>query len=279
MSPSETPDFLAVGHISKDLSQDSFELGGTVTYGALTALKMGMRPAIVTSGGADLDIASTLSGIQVHVVPSPRTTTFINTYDEGQRSQAIKSIAGRITPSDIPPAWLSTPVVLLAPVAGEVSYALARHFTGSMVMASLQGWLRRWDPDGRVAPKHWEGTEVLPYVGAAIVSVGDIADPRLIDLWAGTTPVLIATMGGRGARLHFEGGWHEVAPFQVREVDPTGAGDVFAAAFLATYHQTGQPLESARFASCAASFCVEAEGLAGIPTRAQVEERLRTISK
>ena len=38
----------------------------------------------------------------------------------------------------------------------------------------------------------------------------------------------------------------------------------------------GDPLEAARFASCAASFCVEAVGVAGIPTRRQVEARLRS---
>ena len=56
-------------------------------------------------------------------------------------------------------------------------------------------------------------------------------------------------------------------------MDPTGAGDVFAAAYLVRYRETSDALESARFASCAASFCVEAQGTEGIPTRAQMEER------
>ena len=59
-----------------------------------------------------------------------------------------------------------------------------------------------------------------------------------------------------------------------RVVDPTGAGDVFAAAYLVGYRETGEPLEAARFASCAASICVEAGGLAGVPTLGQVNARL-----
>jgi sugar/nucleoside kinase (ribokinase family) len=58
-------------------------------------------------------------------------------------------------------------------------------------------------------------------------------------------------------------------------VDPTGAGDVFAAAFLVRYRETGDPFASALFASCAASLSVEAPGLEGVPTRARVEERFR----
>jgi sugar/nucleoside kinase (ribokinase family) len=121
---------------------------------------------------------------------------------------------------------------------------------------------------------YWEGREVLPHVDAAVVSGDDVAEDRLIELWAGLAPALIVTMGARGARLNFEGRWRHIAPFPTREVDPTGAGDVFAAAFLIRYAETSEPLESARFASCVASFSVEAEGVGGIPTRAQVEGRL-----
>ena len=55
--------------------------------------------------------------------------------------------------------------------------------------------------------------------------------------------------------------------FPVREVDPVGAGDVFAAAYLVAYHESRDPVYAATWASCAASFAVEAPGVAGIPTR------------
>lgn len=170
-------------------------------------------------------------------------------------------------------------MVLLGPLAGEVSDDLARLLPGSLVVASIQGWLREWDSEGRVAPKYWEGRKVLPYLDAAVVSAEDVEDKSLIDLWAEITPVLIVTAGSEGARLHFQGGWHRVPPFPARQVDPTGAGDVFAAAYLARYWETREPLESARFASCAASFCVEANGVDGLPTRAQVQQRLSSLGR
>ena len=274
-----SPDFLAIGHIARDLSSEGHRIGGAVTFGALTATKMGLSAAIVTSVGPELGIGSTIFGIPVHAVPSSETTTFCNTYLGGRRTQIISSIAQPIGPSDIPPDWRSAQMVLLGPLAGEVSYDLVKHFPGSLVGASIQGWLREWDSQGRVAPRYWEGREVLPYLDAAVVSTEDVKEQRLIDLWADITPVLIVTAGGGGARLHFNGNWHKILPFPAREVDPTGAGDVFAAAYLARYWETGEPLASASFASCAASFCAEAKGVDGIPTRAQVQQRLSRLGR
>ena len=250
-------------------------IGGAVTYAALTALGMGLTPAVVTSAGPEIDLHAALGGVQVHAVPSQESTTFVNIYRGGSRTQLLKAIASPIAASDVPARWRSAPLALLAPMANEVAYDLVSDLLDAIVLASIQGWLRRWDSEGRVSLAHWEGGEVLPHVDAAIVSIDDIGDRRLIDLWKEMVRVLIVTMGSQGASLHFNGSWHHIEPVHVQEVDPTGAGDVFAAAYLIRYRETGDPLGSARFASCAASFCVEAVGAAGIPTRARMEERLK----
>ena len=271
-----SPDFLAIGHVVRDITPEGFRLGGTVTYGALTAQKLGHHPAVVTSVGPELvgEMESSFAEIPVHKVPSVETTTFQNTYLDGERSQRVSSVAGPIRASDVPRRWRAAPMVLLGPIAGEVSADLPLHFADSVIVASLQGWVRGWDGDGKVTPRTWEGRELLPRVDAAVVSSEDVNDDSLIDRWAELTPVLIVTRGERGAALHLHGRQEAVPAFPAGEVDPTGAGDVFAAAFLVKYHETRQALESARFASCAASLSVESEGAEGIPTRAQVEERL-----
>ena len=268
------PDFLAIGHVAKDISPEGFRLGGTAIYSAFTALKMGLKPAIVTSVGPEIDIQAAMPGVNVHVIPSSETTTFRNTYQHGNRTQLLKGVAGPIAASDVSSQLRSAPLVMLGPLVGEVDFELAQSFANATVVASIQGWLRQWDDEGRVSPAHWEGAEVLPHVDAAVVSNDDIADRRQLDLWKDMGTVLIVTMGSEGAKIHFNGGWHHIAPFPVREVDPTGAGDVFGAAYLIRYAETLDVLESARFASCAASFCVEAVGVSGIPTRVQVKERL-----
>ena len=272
------PEFLAVGHLARDLSSEGYRPGGAAAYGALTARRMGLSAAVVTSGGPDLADVTRELGVRLHVVPSAETTTFDNTYSAGRRRQALKGVAGPIGPPDVPDDWRSAGLVLLGPLAGEVSYELATHFPDSLVVASIQGWLRQWDSCGRVTPRHWDGEAVLPYVDAAVLSIDDVQDRAVIDRWAENTPVLIVTMGAQGARLHTKSGWRHIEPFPAVEVDPTGAGDVFAAAYLVRYRETGQALESARFASCAASFCVEALGVDGVPTRAQVQDRLSDVT-
>ena len=273
-----TPDFLAIGHVVKDVTHEGYRLGGAVTYGALTAISLGLSAAIVTSSSPKHLIDIEGLGLPVHALQADETTTFRNVYELGRRRQVIKAVAGPIAASDVPEAWQPAPMVLLGPVASEVSLDLPRCFPDSLVGASIQGWLREWDATGRVTPKAWDGRDALPYVDVAVVSAEDVVDDHLIDRWAALPPVLIVTMGRQGARLHAEGRWHQIEPFAAREADPTGAGDVFAAAYVVRYHETRDALESARFASCAASFCVEAVGVAGIPTRRQVEDRLRRYS-
>jgi sugar/nucleoside kinase (ribokinase family) len=61
-------------------------------------------------------------------------------------------------------------------------------------------------------------------------------------------------------------------------VDPTGAGDVYIAAFDIKYSETKDPYKSARFASAAASFVVEDWGPKNIPTEEMVRKRLEQNS-
>jgi sugar/nucleoside kinase (ribokinase family) len=67
---------------------------------------------------------------------------------------------------------------------------------------------------------------------------------------------------------------YEVQPRRAVEVDPTGAGDVFAATFVIRYHFGDDPWEAAAAAACAASLSVEAEGWAAVPERAALDAAL-----
>ncbi len=269
------PDFLAIGHVSRDVTPEGHALGGAVVFGAVTAARMGLRPAIVTSAAPDFDPGPALAGIPVHVVPAGATTSFDNVDADGARTQYLHAVAGPIGPSDVPEDWRAAAMVLLAPLARELGGDALR-FPGATVVAALQGWLRRWDDTGLVGPRRWDGAEVLPHVDAAVVSEHDFGDADVASRWAALAPALVVTRGARGAVLHHGGAVRDVPAFAAREVDPVGAGDVFAAAYLVAYHESGDPVYAATWASCAASFAVEAPGVAGIPTRAQVAARLES---
>jgi sugar/nucleoside kinase (ribokinase family) len=55
-------------------------------------------------------------------------------------------------------------------------------------------------------------------------------------------------------------------------VDPTGAGDIFATAFMINYVHKGKKLvESAQAASALAAISVTRPGIEGIPTEAEIQ--------
>jgi sugar/nucleoside kinase (ribokinase family) len=93
--------------------------------------------------------------------------------------------------------------------------------------------------------------------------------------WFQRVPIGVLTAGRAGALLFVNGERYEVPPRRTREVDPTGAGDVFAATFLTRYESDGDPWEAATAASCAASLSVEGAGITSVPDRASFDAALR----
>jgi hypothetical protein len=272
------PDLLAIGHVAKDLTADGHVIGGAVTYAALTTQALGLHPVVVTSCGLDVDPASAMPGVPIHIVPSNETTTFINTYRDGFRRQILRGVGGQIHGADIPMDWRNAPLVMLGPLAQELDESVFQYLTGDTIAASIQGWLRKWNESGEVSPTPWDGATILPQVSVAIFSDDDSPTERQIAEWAEHSSTLIHTHGGDGCSVYTGGEWDRVPAFKIEEVDPTGAGDVFATAFLIRFRESKDALDAATFASCAASFCVEAEGVQGIPSREQIRERLSDSS-
>ena len=87
--------------------------------------------------------------------------------------------------------------------------------------------------------------------------------------------MIAMTESDRGAQIYAEQAWRRIAAFPEDEVDPTGAGDTFATAFLIRLHETGDIAEAARFAAAAASLSIGGIGVEATPARAQIEERMR----
>jgi len=166
-------------------------------------------------------------------------------------------------------------MVLLGPVIGEVPPGLGEAFPRSLVGVSAQGWLRRIDRQRRVWRRAWSGPPFWSGCQVLFVSYEDLGRRRdQVSRWAEEVPVVALTADRRGAHLHVEDRWRSIKAFPVREVDPTGAGDVFAAAFLVRYHETEDVAESARFASAAAACSVEAPGIEAIAGRREIEARM-----
>ncbi len=274
-------DFVSVGHITHDVVQERYLLGGPCYYSALTAKTLGKKVGMVTNFGKDFHEESFLAGLELRYQVSEHTTTFKNVYAE-QRKQMIRGLADPIHAEQIPAAWQLVPIVYICPVANEIEPELVKLFKNSLVGIGAQGWMRSWDKKGEVHQKRWQDFKlILPYSDVIVFSEEDISDfgEEIIEDYIPLTKIVILTRGERGSTLFYEGQKHDICAFPTSEVEPTGAGDVFGSAFLIEYEKTRDPIKSAQFASVVASFVVEKEGSAGIPLLEQVQERVTLYNR
>lgn len=266
-------DYLIIGHIAKDITPEGKQIGGTATYAALTARALGLRAGIVTSWAVDAP-SDELSDIPIINFPSEVSTTFENIITPEGRIQYIYDIAPSLGFNLIPDTWRNTPIVHLGPIAQEVDPTLIRNFPSSFIGISPQGWLRNWDEQGRVTSCEWpEASFVLQGAGAVVMSLEDVDNQESrIEEMAAFCHILVVTEGKEGSRVYWNGDVRRFSAPKVQEIDSTGAGDIYAAAFFTRLHVTRDPWEAARFATTLASYSVTRCGLDGIPTDEEIKE-------
>jgi sugar/nucleoside kinase (ribokinase family) len=252
-----------------------FVLGGTAAFSAAMAHALGLRVGLVARFAPDVDV-SVLSGVSIERLASPVTTTFENRYTAHGREQHLHARAESIASDDVPSAWRNAPIVHLGPLAQDLDPRTSAAFPHARVGVTPQGWLRRWDARGRVSACDWAQPDaVLASAAAIVLSLEDVGgDVRRIEAWAERTAVLVVTEAERGATLFHAGARRRFTAPAVSVGDPTGAGDLFAAAYFATLHATGD-------AAAATERCVWLTSMllarrnTRFPSRALVESLLR----
>jgi 1D-myo-inositol 3-kinase len=278
--PSTSPvDLLLIGHVTHDLVGETldsgYRLGGTVSFAAITALRMNRHPTIITRASDVSALDELPSSVARLVLPSETTTTFANVYTEHGRTQHVYTPASKITADDIPGAFRNPRIVLMGPLVNEITPDVAAIFGEETLVAAVpQGWMRRWDSDGRVYHVRWEtATQILPYLDVLILSLEDIDyDLSRLEQVFPLVPLVVLTEYRDGSTIfqrQSDGSVQQtkIAPRLASEVDPTGAGDIFATSFIIRLQETGDPIQAARFANVTASYGVEHLGIFGVPTR------------
>ncbi len=271
----EPVDYLIFGVLTKDLTPNGPRMGGTASFSSLTARALGLRVGIITTCSNDLDF-SQLNGIQIINKYSDTTATFENVYTATGRIQFCYSQAGILEPVLIPEAWKNTPIVHLGPLVNEIHPSLSTAFPNSLIGLTPQGWLRTWDEKGRVYPTEWlEYRYVMGNSDIAVISVEDVqGDEERIEEMASAIKIFVVTEGANGSRVFWNGDVRHFTPPKMVELDATGAGDIFAAAYFFRYLATKDPWEAARFATHLAAYSVTRAGLNSIPTREEIQNCL-----
>ena len=298
-----TVDVVHVGSAARDVAGDEpggWRLGGGVSYGALTTARLGLRTAAIvgvdeaSAAAADLDLLRA-AGVSIHPVHLDEGPVFQNVHTGAGRDQIALAVGQPLAPpTDLPAGWRAPRAWSLVPVAGEIDDRWAAVLGPAAVVAlGWQGWLRRLVAGravGRRAPRSTALTRRADLIGVSTEDLAAGTEPAALLRFLRPGVRLLVTDGPAGGRVvasdATEPGAIVTERFQAipstAAVDPTGAGDVFLAAFLAA---TVRPdlvgsgrgaVEPLRFAAAAASLVVQAHGLRGVPDLDAVWARLAT---
>lgn len=272
-------EFVAVGHLAVDQPDGAPMLGGAAAYSALAAYRLGLSTAVITAVGPDFDLFDPLEGMEVHFHRCGSSTVFENIYIGNNRRQRLLSRAQNLNEEDLTvlgSRLADDAVVIYCPIANEVQMPLSRLAPGGLCAVAPQGFFRRWSSEGTVYAAPWQNArEKLQNTDLLTFSRDD--PPHLESFLRGdaaSVPIVAVTESKKGVQVHAGHDTVHAPAIISTSVDPTGAGDVFAAAFLIALRE-GRPInDAARFACGAASFAVEKRGILGMPpSREAVQAR------
>jgi sugar/nucleoside kinase (ribokinase family) len=275
------PNVVVCGNVTLDRTPEGFAPGGPAYYAGQAWRALGAEARVLTAAGADFP-PEALRGVETELLRSPSTTVFQNRYGaDGTRTQRVEAQAGSLSPRNLPAHWRRPDVLHVVPVLSEVDpgsfrAALRPRLTG----LCAQGLVRVVGPDGAVTQPPWDPSPtLLSAVDVVVLSEDDLrGQGNLLDRLVAAVPVVAFTRGARGCDIIVRGHITRVGVFPVEEVDPTGAGDVFAAGFLFAMAQGTPPAEAARLGAAAASFVVEAPGGTALPRVRDAFARMERVA-
>jgi 1D-myo-inositol 3-kinase len=231
----ENTEVLTVGHHCHDIligknNERTATLGGSVSYATPILRALGLQFKIASKVGSDFLYGDRCAMVPT-VAPQAKTTSFVDDYSAGERSEFVSAICDEIFPSDI---HFGARVAMICGVINEipVETALKVIQNSRFTVCDVQGILRRVLPNGKIGHIRLEETPYFPIMNrfAAVKASRSEADFINIDELKYKTRVIV-TEGELGSTV-FEGDQTYFYPTQeVTSIDPTGAGDSFLAGF------------------------------------------------
>ena len=268
-------DYLMLGTITRDVTRSGkYSLGGTVAYSGLMANAIGLRVGIVSSMSSDLDLSLLeKTGILVVRQNSDVTTEYKNIYTDDGRVQYLRKRASSLRFDNVPEHWLTAPIVHIGPLANDIDQSIIHKFPNSFIGITLQGWLRKWDHQGRVTRADFPTwTRVLSKVDAVVLSIEDVdGDWGYIERCTACAKVVVVTQSDKGVTIFVGKQSYRLEASNVAMIDSTGAGDIFASVFFVLYYHTSDARLAARLAIKVASESVTRAGLQSVPPNVDVE--------
>lgn len=265
--------------VTPTVKTDGRVLSGCSTNACLAAKRLGLK-RVGMIGCIGRDFADRFSfdmrkyGIETRLNSTGESGGFSLIYDaRGDRTLDVLGVANNIGANDVPQGYLESNFYIIGPILGEVDHALieyVRASTKAKIFLDPQGLIRTIGQDRRIIHQcdHENFSKIAKLVDfikpnehESLTITGE-NDPvhALIRLREMSPAVPIVTLADRGSVLLNDDDVYRIPAFQTNAVDPTGAGDVYGGSFITEFGKTGDVVESALFASAAASIMVEQVG-------------------
>ncbi len=266
-------------------------LSGCSTNACLAVSKLGEQSTLVGTVGPDYNerLVRDLEKWRIGrcLYPSIQTGGFSLLYDErGNRDLAILGVADPI-PSGAD-GFQHADFVLIGPILGETGPALVQHIRSMLVAPILldpQGLLRVLH-NGQVHHEHTREFDEIAALSTVvkaneletqvITGIDPRQDPegavRALHHFGGK--IAVVTLAEAGSVLFDGEKVIQIPPYSTNAIDPTGAGDTYAAGFMVKYLETPRDLAAVGcFASAVASVMVENSGPEFPLTRQEADRR------
>ena len=253
-----------VGSVSVDhnvIGDRTFlKLGGVASYAGLTYRRHGVSTWVVCNvAPAETAILTPLTaeGIQVLNGATPRTTRFVNRICGNRRFQETPALAAPIRQQQVDAVLKNVDGVHLGPLHPEdIEAQVFARLQGvdTLVVLDVQGLVRK-NEQGRIVPAVSEHLAAA-LKAARIVKADQEELGAILDAYGSKIETLmdrfdiaewVVTAGPTGGCIHVRGGRphpYRPAPIDI-SVDPTGAGDVFLAAYTAARFRQRQTVAAA----------------------------------
>lgn len=270
-------------------------LSGCSTNAALALSKLGESAFLIGTIGDDYlsDIEKELYDreIEYQLFRSVETGGFSLIYDEkGDRELGILGVAEQIPVSQIS---IETPdFILLGPILGEISVELGMFISTSFdspIILDPQGTLRDIE-NGSIV--HDMSEQFIKLAGISTVVKANELETRIVTgieprdepkkavraLYDFGCKIAIVTLAEAGSVIFDGEEYYKIPAYTANAIDPTGAGDTYAAGFITKYLETPDDLQAVGcFASAVASIMVEQSGPGFLLTREEADKRFEVL--
>lgn len=278
-------------------------LGSPAAYGSVASAVLGMKTGIVTNIGADMpsellkpfnEAGVDTRGLHI----GEATTTNYLVYDEkGNKTLQYVKKAPPLVVSDIPDDYMSARLIHICPIDYEVPLETVKSLRDNEIKLSVDlggyGGATSVEHPADSEEKKQLVLELMKNFEIIRASAEDcrhifgarenLAEFAIEEFLRSGANVAIVTLGEKGVLARSkEDGAHRIPAYPTHAIDPTGAGDVFSAGFLAEFVRTGDLRRAVLFGSVTSSIVIEKTGgvlPSRMPTSVQVHDRMLRYTK